>query len=140
MADLFGLIRLRRHTVEEKQKVLSALYREAENFQNKRRAMEEQILREKALAGEDRDAGIFFGIYAERMRRKIGLIDDAIAKINVRIAAAQEDVRAAFAEQKKAEIIQRKRDEEEESEIAAREDRVLDEIGIEGFRRKDEGN
>jgi flagellar export protein FliJ len=55
-----------------------------------------------------------------------------------RIVRAQDEMREAFSEQKKAEIIQEQRDKEEAEEIARKENTNLDEIGIEGFRRKEE--
>lgn len=136
MADLLSLIRLRKHTVEEKQKVLSALYREAEMFQLKKQQMEDQLAQERETAKTNTDAAAYYGLYAENMRKKIDKIDEAIQRLNKRIEAAQEDVRAAFAEQKKIEIIQRNRDEEEEKERADKEVQLIDDIAIDGFRRK----
>ena len=136
MADLLSLIKLRKHTVEEKQKILSTLYREIENLQNKRKEMEDQLAREKELATTNNGAGAFYGLYAENMRKKIARMDDAIRKVNARIDLAQEEVRAAFAEQKKIEIIQRTREEEEEKALADKESQVMDDMAIEGFRRK----
>ena len=138
MADLLSLIRLRKHTVEEKQKALSVLYREVEVLQKRRKEMEDQLAREKELAMTNNNAGAFYGLYAENMRKKIERMNDAIRKLNARIEVAQEDVRAAFAEQKKVEIIQRNREEEEEKERADKESQLLDEIALEGFRRKSE--
>lgn len=137
MADLFSLIRLRKHTVEEKQKILSALYREVEMLQLKKQQMEAQLGQERETAKTNSDAAAYYGLYAENMRKKIGKVDEAIRRVNKRVEAAQEDVRAAFAEQKKVEIIQRNREEEEEKERADKEAQMLDEIAIEGFRRKE---
>ena len=137
MADLFSLIRLRKHTVEEKQKILSALYREVEMLQLKKQQMEAQLEQERETAKTNSDAAAYYGLYAENMRKKIGKVDEAIRRVNKRVEAAQEDVRAAFAEQKKVEIIQRNREEEEEKERADKEAQMLDEIAIEGFRRKE---
>lgn len=55
-----------------------------------------------------------------------------------RIAAAQEDMRNAFAEMKKVEITQRGRKEREQSEEQQKEDNELDEIAIENYRRRTE--
>ena len=137
MADLFSLIRLRKHTVEEKQKILSQLYREVEVLQKKRVDMEAQLLREKELAAQNGDAGAFFGLYAENMRRKIGMMDAAIKKINVRIDSAQEEVRVAFAEQKKIEIIQERRDQEAARALAEKEADLMDDIALDSFRRRE---
>lgn len=140
MADLLSLIRLRKHTVEEKQKALSNLYREADNLITKKQIMEDQLREEKELAQKDSGAAAFYGRYAENMRTKIEKMDDAIRKINLRIDIAREDVRAAFAEQKKIEIIQRSREAAERKEQDEKESEELDEIAIEGFRRRDGGD
>jgi hypothetical protein len=47
-------------------------------------------------------------------------------------------MRAAFAEMKKIEIVQRTRQEKEEAELNRKEAQELDEIGIEVFRRRGE--
>ena len=138
MAGLLSLIRLRKHTVEEKQKILSALYREAENLLQKKKVMEEQVEKEKELARGDLAAAAFFARYADSMRRKIGQMDDAIRRINIRIDAAREEVRAAFAEQKKVEIIQRNREEEERKQQEEKETQELSEIALGGFRWKED--
>lgn len=140
MADLDPLIRLRRYTVDEKQKFLSALYREAENLINKRNELAAQLEREKELAKAEGspDSISFFGRYAENVRKKLGKFDEHIKKMENRIEGAQEDMRAAFAELKKVEIIKRKRQEREQEKQDHKESQALDEIAIEGFRRREE--
>ena len=138
MTELDPLIRLRRHTVEEKQKFLSALYREAELLEAKKRSLEDQLDNEKkiALAQGTPDASADYGRYAENVRKKIGKFAEALKKMENRINGAQEDVRAAFAEMKKIEIIQRNRQDAERKDVAEKESDMLDEIAIDGFRRK----
>jgi len=51
---------------------------------------------------------------------------------------AQENVRAAFADMKRVEIVHERRQKEEQKEIDDKESRELDAIGIEGFRRKED--
>lgn len=137
MADLDPLIRLYRHTVEERQKILSALYREAEQMEMKKRVLQEQMARERVAAEADSspDAIIDYTRYASNVRRKIEQIDHDLKKMESRIAAAQEDVRAAFAEQKKAEIVHRRRSESARRDRDTREAKTLDDVAIEGHRR-----
>ena len=112
MANLYGLIRLRRYTVEEKQKLLSSLYREAEALIAERQALEDQLEREREIAMSEAtpDASADYGRYAENVRKKIGKFNEGIRKIEVKIDVAQEDVRAAFADMKKVQIVQRTRE------------------------------
>lgn len=140
MADLEPLIRYRKHGVDEKQRFLAQLYREAEKIEQQKKIIEDQIEREKKLALEmaTADAQAYLGKYLEGARRKVKALEKSIEKMNVRIAAATEDMRAAFAEMKKVEIVQENRLKREEAEQKKKEDRELDEIAIEGFRRKKE--
>lgn len=140
MTNLDPLIRLRRYTVDEKQKFLSALYREAENLMQKRKALADQLDHERELARADEspDAILLFGRYAENVRKKLVKFDESIKRMESRIEGAQEDMRAAFAELKKVQIIKRQREDREKAEQDAKESRALDDIAIEGFRRKEE--
>lgn len=140
MADLNGLIRLRRYTVEEKQKLLSALYREAEALIAKRRMLEDQLEHERIVAMNEGtpDASADYGRYAENVRKKIAKFNEGIKKIELKIDVAQEDVRAAFADMKKVQIVQRTRDEEAQKEQDTKEASALDDIALEGFRRKED--
>lgn len=142
MADLDALIRVRRHTVEEKQKFLSALYREAELLEAKKREMEQRMESEKIIAQQDGspESAANFMRYADNVRKKIAQLVENLKKMEGRIVAAQEDVRAAFAEKKKIEIIAERRAAEERAEIAAKEADTLDDIAIEGFRRKEDAD
>jgi nicotinate-nucleotide pyrophosphorylase len=65
-------------------------------------------------------------------------MDGAIAKINARIERAQDEIRAAFADLKKVEITQKNREDREEAEQNRKETIMLDEIGLETFRRNEE--
>lgn len=140
MADLKPLIRHRKHIVDQKQKFLAELYRQAEELQEKKEALQEQIDGEIRLAEKMNDAQTqtYLGHYLEGARHKMQDIDDSIEQMNVRIEAAREEVRLAFADMKKIEITQRQREEREEEELRKKEDKELDEIGLDVYRRRQE--
>lgn len=140
MADLDSLIKYRKHIVDEKQKFLGLLYAQTEKLNARKQAIIDQMTHEKEHADKNENFNVtsFLGKYIQGAKGKIQKIDKDIAKMEVRIAAAQEEVRAAFAEQKKIEIVKRERKAAEAAEIKAKEDRALDEVAIEGFRRKQE--
>jgi flagellar FliJ protein len=141
MADLDPLIRLRKYGVEEKQKILADLFRAAEALESRKADLLAQVAAERQLA-EDRGAEFetlaAFTLYMGRVRQVVELIDAEIAKLDRRIEKAQEDMREAFGEMKKIEIIQHRREEAERAEENRREGKVLDEVGIEGFRRRED--
>lgn len=140
MADLNPLIRLRKYRVEEKQKVLAELFRQAELLEARKRTLLGDIAREEeiALASNAIDAYVTFAAYAARVQTEVENINQGLARLDARIAKAQEDMREAFSEQKKVEIIQRNRDAEEAAKEAQKESNTLDEVGIEVFRRKED--
>jgi flagellar export protein FliJ len=137
MADLDPLIRFRKHTVDEKRRFLAQLYREAEQFQRQKEIIQKEMERESRLAFEMKspEAAASLGRYLEGARRKIRALEISLRKMDTRIAAAREDMRTAFAEMKKIQIVQRNREEEEKAEEKRKEDIEFGEIAIEGFRR-----
>ena len=139
MAKLESLIRVRKHTVEQKQKVLAALYKKEQELKDERDALETQhaIEAEKART-MDADYLGYFGAYSKRVHEEIENIDRAREKMENRIKLAQEDMRDAFAELKKVEIIQERRKAEELAEQEKKEADELDEMAIDGHRRKGE--
>ncbi len=139
MADLAPLIRVRKHEVEQKQKTLAEFYRQAGILKDKRDAMETQLAieAEKTKNMSDEMLG-FFEPYAVSVRAQVEEIDEDRKKIEGLITMAQDDVRDAFAELKKIEIIDERRAEEQLAELEKKESDTLDEIAIDGFRRGDE--
>ncbi len=140
MADLNALIRLRRFRVEEKQKALAEMYRQIEDVEAQIRNFEETLRRERELLNTNPnvEALAYFGRYADVVRRDIERMGMERKKIEVRIQIAQDDMREAFTDLKRVEIVQRNREEEEKKETQDRETREMNEIGLEVFRRKED--
>lgn len=138
MADLEPLIKYRKHTVDEKRRFLAQLYREAEQIERQKDAVQKQMAREIELAKEmgTTDAQAFLNKYLEGARRKIKALEGALKKMDVRIAAAQEDMRGVFSEMKKVEIVQHNREAAAAAEQKKKDDRELDEIAIDQYRRR----
>jgi flagellar FliJ protein len=137
MADLDPLIRVRRHVVEQKQKFLAELYRQQEELLVQKQTLLEQLAEERQKINEmGAEMLSYFGPYAEAVRLRVADIDEAMAKLNTRINIAREDMREAFAELKKIEITQERREDEEQRELDKKETAELDAIGIETYRRR----
>lgn len=139
MADLDPLIRIRKHAVEQKQKFLAELYRQSEELETQKRTMVETLAEERKKVDEmGVEALGYFGHYSEAVRGRIENINEALRKLNHRIEMAREDMREAFAEQKKIEITQAQRKQAARKKQDKKEGDMLDEVAIEGFRRKEE--
>ncbi len=140
MADLNGLIKLRRHGIDERQKALGVLLRQAETLELKKQELRDTLEQERKIAEESatKDYAAYFGAYADGVQKTIGRIDADLKKIEVRIQIAQDDIRNAFAELKKIEIVQQEREKEDKKKQDAKESAELDEIAIDGFIRREE--
>ena len=99
MSDLSGLIRVRKHTVEEKQKVVAELYRIAEELQNQKSGLltNLEVEREKMT-----ELGVemlsYFGPYSDAVKDRVAEIDKKSETLEKRIVIAQEDMRLCRAE------------------------------------------
>ena len=143
MADLDPLIRIRKHAVEQKQKFLAELYRQAEELESQKTNLLETLKAERQKVDEiGVEALGYFGHYSKAVNARVEDIDEAVKKINHRINMAREDVREAFADLKKIEITQERRKEQEKTKRDKKDADILDDIAIEGFRKRmdEEGN
>lgn len=140
MADLESLIRVRKHTVEEKQKILGAIYAQVEGVENRKKELFERLEKERKALDEDLNLETreYFGRFQGVIQNNIEKLNTDLVQLEARLEIVQEEVRAAFAEQKRVEIVHERRQAEERREIDNKESQELDEIGIDGFRRKEE--
>lgn len=141
MARLDPLIKVRRHLVEEKQRVLADLYRQQEALRAQKEQLLLELAREQALVDADMtnlEARAWLTTYIAGVQKKSDLIDAAVQKLETRILIATDDMRTAFAELKKIEITDRERKKREKKAIDDKSVQELDDIGIEGFARRQE--
>jgi flagellar FliJ protein len=139
MADLNSLIRVRKHIVEQKQKVVAALYEEAEKIENEKQELLASLAEEEAKSVDmPLDMLPFLGPYREAVTLRVEAMEVVAKNLEARIQIAQDDMRIAFSELKKVEITQEKREDEEKAELDKKESDELDDIAIEAFRRRRE--
>lgn len=140
MANLKSLIKLRRHNVDEKQKVLGELYRQIEIIERNKQILIERLREERAVLDQNGTLEMYayFGRFSLNIHRSLERMNEEKQKLEVRIQIAQDDVREAFANMKRIEIVQSEREKAEKKEQDDKETRELDDIGIDGFRRKEE--
>lgn len=140
MANLKSLIKLRRHNVDEKQKLLAGLYREVEEIERGKNMLIERLRTEREVLDKagTLEMYAYFGRFSQNIQHMLERLNAEKKKIEMRIVIAQDDVREAFANMKRIEIVQREREKEERKEQDDKETREMDDIGLDGFRRKEE--
>jgi flagellar FliJ protein len=138
MADLSVLIRLHKHELDGKRRALGELYTAMSILERERRTVERLYELEKQAVDASGDINFTFANYTEKVRQKRKEIDEAEAELEKQIEAAKESLMETFGEMKKYEMTQEERERIEEEERRFREAKELDDIGLEGFRRKGE--
>ena len=138
MADLSALIRLHKHELDEKRRILGEFYSELAMLERDRRNMEREFEKEKEAVKQMADVSFTFAGYADTVRQKREAFDKAESALEKKIERAKEDLMETFSELKKYEMTQEERDRLEEEERRFKETQAMDAIGLEGFRRKTE--
>ena len=139
MANLDPLIRLNRFQLEEKQRALSALYRDVETLEIEKSAILDSVQSEKEAIDDMQDITMmqaFMG-YVQRSQGEVSVINDQISSLEIKITRAIEEMREAFGELKKIEITRDRRLEEITKKNAKREDDLFSEIALEIYRRSE---
>lgn len=140
MARLDSLIKLHQHRVDELQQKLADLYAEIQKLERHKADILNELEHEKDIAAHAHSAEeiMTFPGYAQLIRQKTKLVDETIEKIEYKVSQVQETLKDAYSELKRAELIQEKRDAAELAELEKKEREMLDEIGLETWRRNGE--
>jgi len=138
MAGLAGIIRLRRFQLDEKRQALAGWHRFADELRADRARLEQSIADEQKAARDsvDPSSALSFGAFVRAALDRRKRIDDSLAKVEAEIEAATEEVRDAYADLKRFEQTEAQRRTREGMRRARAETAQLDEIGLEGYRRR----
>lgn len=138
MADLTVLIRLHKHELDEKRRVLGELYSAMAALERQRRELERSFELEKEAVASTGDIHFTFAGYVEKVKQQRKTLDAETVEMEKKIVSAKDSLMETFSELKKYEMTQEERDRLAEEERLIRESKEMDAIGLEGFRRKDE--
>jgi flagellar export protein FliJ len=138
MADLSVLIRLHKHELDEKRRILGTLYSSMNLLERERRTLERLYEMEREAVNVAEDVHFTFAQYTQKVRQKRQELEDAEKELEKQIETAKDSLMETFSEMKKYEMTQEERDRLEAEERRIREVKAMDDIGLEGFRRKDE--
>ncbi len=138
MADLSVLIRLQKHELDEKRRVLGELYAALAELERKKRELEREFEREKQSLKNSSDVHYTFAQYTDSVIKKRKEFAEAEAELEKNIEKAKLSLLDTFSELKKFEMTQEERERIEAEEQLFRENQDMDAIGLEGFRRKED--
>lgn len=135
-ATLHTLIKLQKTRVDERRLVLARLQEELDAIETQIDVLARQQEEQKVLLHKKPEMSVTYGPYlAESVTKRKKLEKKRITAVRA-VELALDKLAEMFEEQKRYEIAQTQRDLEEMREEAARETKILDEVGSVGFIRQ----
>jgi flagellar protein FliJ len=139
MSALDSLIRLHRWQLDERQRDLATLEALAASLAEERRRLEAEDRREREAAVTAPETAFAYAGYVRAMIERKRKLNQSEAEISSRILGAREALAEAFQEVKRYEIAAASRAKQQAAKLARIEQQALDELGIEGHRRRTAG-
>ena len=135
--DLHTLIRLNEWTVDQRRRALGDVLASLASLETGLEQLREELIKEQTIVrSSPEEAGFFYGNYATAVIIRREDLNQGIIRMEEQVAEAREKLNDAYQDLKKYEIAQESRDTREALELVRREQETLDEIGLQGYRRK----
>jgi flagellar FliJ protein len=135
MAKLAGLIRLKKHELDQYREELAKLESKLAREDHAKNVLLAQIETEKNLASVDIEASRNFGAYLQKSLNLLRDMERQIQNTHNEIFAARRVVQDAFMEVKKLDITEENRAQLAKDTLAKKISDELDDIGITVFQR-----
>src|SRR6185312_3581875 len=133
------LIRLRKWEVDECQRTLSALTKREADLILFGQQLDLQLAREASVASANpTEGGQLWGQFLADHRKRREKLAETLKQVREQIERAREELAEAYRVRRTTEEVQDKRAEREAKEANRLEQNELDEVGQNGFRRKQE--
>jgi flagellar protein FliJ len=136
VSALESLIRLHRWQLDERRRELATLEDLAQKLAEERLRLDAEDAREQKAALASPEAARGYAGYAKGLIDRRRKLAQSTAEVAQQIAQARDALSEAFQEVKRFEIAEANRLRLEEQREQKRQQRVLDDLGTEGFRRK----
>ena len=136
MKGLRTLIRLHKQDLDELRREMAALEGRRAALIDRRKMLDRELAEEQRFVAETPNMAFAYGAYAQRVIAERADIAERKQALEDDIAALGERVAEAYAELKKYEIAMSQRLRRQRAEAARREQRDLDELGLDMQRRR----
>ncbi len=140
MTSFRGLIRLNRWQVDERRRELARLEEFAAKLAEERRKLEAEDVRERAAAAASPETAYSYPAYARVLVARRDKLQQSQDEVAEQVLRARKALAEAFQELKRYEVAAENRTKLAEQREARRQQQVMDDLGIEGFRRKTAGS
>ena len=136
-ADLTSLIRVRAWHVDEKRRVVGRSLRHLDTLKAEARGLDREVTAERQVAKSSlAEAGVAYAGYIRRVLDRRAELAKAISDAEAAVSAATDDLARAYRDLKTVELAQENRARREAVEAERRQTMALDEIALQGYRRR----
>jgi flagellar export protein FliJ len=139
MSALDSLVRLHRWQLDDRRRQLAELDGFARKLRLEQERLAAELRNEQQAAAQSLDAATAYGAYAKRVIDRRVKIEQSLAAVEQQIALARDALAEAYQEVKRYEIAAANRTAQRRKHADRQQQRTLDEIGIDAFRRRNQG-
>jgi len=139
VSALDSLVRLHRWQLDDRRRELAELDGFARKLRLEQERLAAELRTEQQAAAASLDAATTYGVYAKRIIERRTTIERSLVAVDQQIVAAREALAEAYQEVKRYEIAAANRAAQQRKRADRQQQHMLDEIGIDGFRRRNQG-
>lgn len=136
MKSLATLIKLQKTRVDEQRLILAKMQEQLDLILGYIQALQDEQEQQRVMLREDSSMALTYGDYIKHVLKKMDMLERRKRGAEQAVSLARDKLTEVFEEQKKYELAEQNRIDEEEREEQRRETHVLDEVGSIGFTRK----
>ncbi len=136
MKSLATLIKLQKTKVDEQRVLLANLQKQLTEIQAQVDALREEQAQQAALVRQEPDVAMNYDLYLKGVLKRLEVLEKRKRTVELAVNLARDKLAELFEEQKRYELAEKARLEEEEAEEQRRETHILDEVGSVSFVRK----
>ena len=137
MSALNSLVRVHSWALDEKRQKLAELDLMATKLRADLHTLEQELEQERTAAAGSMEGSIAFPAFVAAALERRKRLRESIANIELACEAAREEVNLAYQEVKKFELARDNQLAEEQDEAVRREQKIMDEMGVDMHRRND---
>jgi flagellar export protein FliJ len=136
VSSLKTVIRLHKTQLDEKRRELVELQNLGDQLHGQLHQLDAEVLHEQQIASLHPEVAFSFASYIREARVRRQRLEHQIAHVNEKISIATDAMAEAFQELKRFELAEEERVRCEKAELRHKEELMLDETALVGFRRR----
>ena len=136
MSALESLIRLHRWQLDERRRQLAELDALGEKLRQEQARLSAEERQEQTAAASSYEAATAYGGYVNTLIGRRDRLKQSLISVEEQILQARETLAESYREVKRYEIASANRTMQQRKRVARQQQRTLDELGIENYRRR----